>query len=46
MPYKPGKLITQFRLDKASELRLKGESIERIAMFTGFSVSYLRKIKY
>ena len=46
MPYKPGKLITQFRLDKVSELRLKGESIERIAMFTGFSVSYLRKIKY
>ncbi len=45
-PSKPGKLITGLRLEKAKELKIQGRSIEEIANYTGFSASYLKKLKY
>ena len=44
-PYKPGKLISKQRQIKAEELKLRGESIAVISKLTGFSVSYLKKMK-
>ena len=44
-PEKPGSIISNYRKEKAKELLLKGESIKTISMETGFSISYLRKLK-
>ena len=46
LPHKPGKLITEKRLSRAKELKLRGASISSISEITGFSMSYLKKLKY
>ena len=45
-PQKPGKVITNLRVQKAQDLRKEGVSYNEIASLTGFSVSYLKKLKY
>lgn len=44
-PNKPGSIISDFRKAKAKELVKKGKSLEVISGITGFSISYLKKIK-
>lgn len=44
-PDKPGAIISNHRKVKAKELILKGVSLKGISEETGFSLSYLRKIK-
>jgi hypothetical protein len=44
-PEKPGALIHRARMAKVIELGKKGKSMEDIAQASGFSLSYLQKIK-
>jgi hypothetical protein len=44
-PEKPGALIHRARMAKVIELGKKGKSMEEIAQASGFSLSYLQKIK-
>jgi hypothetical protein len=44
-PDKPGSIIQSFRLDMVKKMRMEGKSATEIATATGFSVSYLKKIK-
>ncbi len=44
-PEKPGVIISNFRKMKVKELISKGESLKNISEKTGFSISYLRKLK-
>lgn len=43
-PEKPGALIQQMRLDKVMEMRKGGARAREIALITGLSESYIRKI--
>ncbi len=43
-PEKPGALIQQMRLDKVMEMRKGGARAKEIALITGLSESYIRKI--
>lgn len=43
---KPGSIITQKRLSIATSMKKKGVDIEKISEKTGYSISYLKKIKY
>ena len=45
MENKPGKIISKKRKQKAKELFEQDESLDAIALKTGFSVSYLKRIK-
>ncbi len=44
-PDKPGKLISYLRKKRAKDLKQRGVSIDEISKQTGFSVSYLKKVK-
>ena len=44
-PEKPGRLITKYRMKMVKDLVAKGQDIEAISRATGFSVSYLKKLK-
>lgn len=44
-PEKPGSIIQSIRMAKVKELRKEGRSHEEISRLTGFSISYLKKIK-
>ena len=44
-PEKPGRLITKYRMKMVKDLIAKGQDIEAISRATGFSVSYLKKLK-
>lgn len=44
-PKKPGSIISDYRKMKAKELFADGESLKNISEITGFSMSYLKKIK-
>lgn len=44
-PDKPGIIIQNMRLEKINRMRNEGKSLEDISKETGFSISYLKKIK-
>jgi hypothetical protein len=45
-PEKPGEIIRRERLSKLTELMRKGSTEEEISAQTGFSISYVKKIKH
>ena len=45
-PEKPGEIIRHERLSKLTELMRKGSTEEEISTQTGFSISYVKKIKH
>lgn len=44
-PGRPGSIIQQHRLNKMKKMRQDGSSLDEISEATGFSVSYLKKLK-
>lgn len=44
-PDKPGSIIQQHRLNKMKQMRKEGISLDEISAATGFSKSYLKKLK-